>query len=445
MAVDRTRGTPLPDQLEAEIRGMVGRGELQPGARLPSTRRLAQALGVSRGVVVEAYDRLQRQGLLLIQQGAPVRVAAEVLGGAARVGPAPPARPAPTDPVVRLHPALVPSATFDRRAWRSALRTALEHATDDELRATEHHGHPQLRAAIVEQIARSRGVVAHAEHVVITSGVSHALTLLSALLRVRGPVAVEDPGFLLHRGLLAALGCELRPIPIDDQGMDIDALERSDARTVLLTPAHQMPLGQPMSAERRAALLRWVRSRDGLILEDDYDGELRYDRRSVRALQALDPDRVLYLGTTSKVLSPAIRIGWVVAPTDLLPAITATAAVLGGGPGNLDQVALATIVRSGAFDRAVGRLRRRCAAQRAALVAALGEHAPQLTVHGVQAGLMLALRAPATDPAAVMASAQRRRVELYAVPMATMLCCWSASVTCTSSAPRRWQRSLPTS
>lgn len=411
LTVDRASGVALPDQLESGIRAMVVRGELRAGARLPSTRGLAASLGVSRGVVVEAYDRLQRQGVLQTSQGAPVRVAA----GVEPVAP-PVAAPAAPDVALRLHPALVPPATFDRRAWRSALRRVLESVADDELRATDHRGRPELRAAVIEQIARSRGVSAGADAVLITSGVSHALTILAPLLAARGPVAVEEPGFLLHRGLLAALGCDVRPVSIDDHGIDVDALAATGARTVLLTPAHQMPLGQPMPAERRAALLQWVRASDGLILEDDYDGELRYDRRSVRALQALDPARVVYLGTTSKVLSPAVRIGWIVAPPALSDAIAMAAATIGGTPGTLDQAALADALRTGAFDRSVARLRRRCAVQRAALVAALAARAPDLGVHGVEAGLMVAVRARATDPVAVMQAAQARRTELYAVP-----------------------------
>ncbi len=185
---------------------------------------------------------------------------------------------------------------------------------------------------------------------------------------------------------------------------------------MLLTPAHQMPLGQPMAAEQRTALLAWAREADGLVLEDDYDGELRYDRRSVRALQALDPARVIYLGTTSKVLSPAVRIGWIIAPPDLRPSIAVAATTIGGTPGTVDQAALAVILQRGDFDRSVARLRRRCTAQRAALVAALAERAPELTVHGVEAGLMVAVRAAALDPAAVMQAAQARRVQLHAVP-----------------------------
>lgn len=412
VSVDRGSGVALPDQLEAAIRGMVVRGELRAGARLPSTRGLARALAVSRGVVVEAYDRLQRQGVLEIRQGAPVRVAA----GLAPADPAPaPPSPEPSY-VARLHPALVPPATFDRRAWRSALRRVLEQAADDDLRATDHRGLLELRAAIIEQVARSRGVSAAAGSVTVTSGVSHGLTILAPLLAARGPVAVEEPGFLLHRGLLAALGCDVRPVRVDGDGLDLAALHRSGARTVLLTPAHQMPLGQPMPAEQRTALLAWAREADGLVLEDDYDGELRYDRRSVRALQALDPARVVYLGTTSKVLSPAVRIGWIVAPPDLLPSIALAATAIGGTPGTVDQAALAVILQRGDFDRSVARLRRRCRVQRAALVAALAERAPELTVHGVEAGLMVAVRAVALDPAAVMHAAQARRVQLHAVP-----------------------------
>jgi GntR family transcriptional regulator / MocR family aminotransferase len=414
LALDRSSTRALPDQLEHALREMVACGELPAGTRLPSTRSLAAQLAVSRGVVVEAYDRLQRQGVLTTRQGAAVRVA-EGVDGPPRGASEAPALPAHDPYTLRLHPALVPPATFDRRAWRGLLRRALEEVSDDALRSTSHLGLPELRTAVVAQLARSRGVIAQPERVVVTSGVTHALQLLAPLLRGRGPVAVEEPGFLLHRATLAGAACELRPVPVDRDGIDVDALARSDARTVLLTPAHQMPLGYPLAADRRRELLRWARDTDALIVEDDYDGELRYDRQSVRALQALDPERVIYLGTTSKVLSPALRIGWIVAPSSQLAGIHLLATIAGATPGTLDQAALALALSTGAFDRSVARLRRRCTAQRQAMNAALAAALPHLRREGVEAGLTLTLRAPGLQASQVMACAELQRVELFAV------------------------------
>lgn len=412
IAVDRSSGRPLPDQLELAIRDLVATGALVSGARLPSSRALAEQLAVSRGVVVEAYDRLSRQGVLEVRQGAAPRISAAPAPVPPSTG-TPPA-PQPT-PRWRLHPALVPPGTFDRRAWRTLIRRALEEATDEELRSVDPVGLPRLRAALAEQLARSRGIVATPDRIAITSGVTHGLALLAPLLIGRGPVAVEQPGFAIHQGTLAALGCELRPIPTDRDGIDIDALAASGARSVLVTPAHDMPRGTPMSAERRAALLRWAAAADGLVLEDDYDGELRYDRRSVRALQGAGPDHVLYLGTTSKVLSPAIRVGWLIAPPAVAPGLSLLTTFGGGQPSTLEQVALAIAMRDGAFDRSVARLRRTAAARRAALVAALASALPEASVEGVPAGLAISLRVPGITAMALMAAAPTAGIEVYPV------------------------------
>lgn len=333
----------------------------------------------------------------------------ETSGAAA--GPSAPA------PLVRLHPALLPPSTFDRRAWGAAGRRALAAATDDDLRAVLPSGLPQLREAVAEQIQRSRGVACTAQDVLITSGTTHTLHALTPMLRARGPLAVESPGFMIHHGALASAGVELRPIPVSAAGLDLAALRASDATSVLVTAAHQMPLGHPMPAENRAALLAWARERDALVLEDDYDGELRYDRMSVRALQALDPSRVIYLGTTSKVLSPAVRVGWIVSPPALRDQIAAYAALAGGAPGNVTQLALTELMTRGEFDRGVSRLRRRLAAQRAALIDALARAAPQLEPLGVPAGLMLPLRSTSGDANSLMAAAAAAGIELVALDL----------------------------
>jgi GntR family transcriptional regulator/MocR family aminotransferase len=413
IAVDRASGRPLPDQLELAIRDLVASGALTGGARLPSSRALADQLSVSRGVVVEAYDRLRRQGVLEVQQGAAPRI-----GAAPAAAPAPPtpdrASP-PPGPRWRLHPALVPPGTFDRRAWRNLIRRALDEATDEELRAVEPVGLPRLRGALTEQLARSRGVVTAPERIAITSGVTHGLSMLAPLIKGRGPVAVEEPGFAIHQGTLAALGCELRPIPTDPDGIDVQALAASDARSILVTPAHDMPRGTPMSAERRTELLRWAAERDGLVLEDDYDGELRYDRRSVRALQGAGPEHVIYLGTTSKVLSPAIRIGWVVAPAALAASLPVLTTFAGGQPSMLEQVALAIAMREGVFDRSVARLRRTAAARRGALAEALAEAVPGAAVEGVPAGLAISLRIPGVAAMDLLRTAAAEGVEVVPV------------------------------
>ncbi len=451
LAVDRSAPAPLPDQIERELRARLGRRELHPGDALPSTRALAKELDVSRGVVVEAYDRLVRQGLLVARQGAAVRVseamtalpksdlatgdALEVTelaggddpaGGDDRAGGDDPA--ASDDPAtasrfagrpwrLRLHPALTPVGTLDRRAWGAAIRTALREAPDAALASLDSaSGDAGLRAALAAQLSRSRGVVTEPEHVAITSGVTDALRGLAPILHARGGrVAVEDPGFVIHRATLLGSNLEIVPVRTDADGIDVEALAEADVGAVLLTPAHQMPLGVPLSPERRGALVSWARERGALLLEDDYDGELRYDRRGVRSLHALAPDRVIYMGSTSKVLSHAVRVGWMVTPPELTGEAQGWRLACGAAPSSLIQLAFAEMVRTGAFDRGVARLRRRCAAQRAALIEALQAEAPDLTPTGVEAGLHVSVRVRGATSWSLVAAANERGVEAYAI------------------------------
>jgi GntR family transcriptional regulator/MocR family aminotransferase len=420
LAVDRAATTPLPDQVEHALRARMGRAELRPGDALPSTRALATELEVSRGVIVEAYDRLVRQGLLVARQGAAVRVS-DAIGS---VGEAPTAPAAPTWRL-RLHPAATPIGTLDRRAWGAATRAALREASEAAMANLDPVGDAGLRAAMAAQLSRSRGVVADPANIAITAGVGDSIRGLVPLLHARGGrIAVEEPGFLVHRSTLIGSGIDVVPIPADEHGIDVEALRAADVPAVLTTPAHQMPLGVPLSPERRAALVGWARERGALILEDDYDGELRYDRRGVRSLHALAPDRVIYMGSTSKVLSPAVRIGWLVSPPEVTGEVHGWRLGNGGAPSALIQLALAELVRSGGFDRSLARLRRRCAAQRAALVEALAAADATLTPTGVEAGLLVSVRVRGTSSWAIVAAANARGVELFAMddgPDAIML------------------------
>ncbi len=419
IAVDREARMPLPDQVERDLHALIVRAELAPGEVLPSSRALASELAVSRGVVVEAYDRLLRQGLLVSKPGGAVRVSPDLASGlaAGAVADRMPSATGEALPTLRfdLHPAHTPIGSLDRRAWAAAQRTALRDATEADLGSLDPAGTRTMREAVVAQLARSRGVVATAEQTAITAGVTDALHGLAPLLIARGGrVAVEDPGFGLHRATLIGAGLEVVPIRADEQGIDVVALAQADVCAALVTPAHQMPLGVPLVPERRAALVAWARERGAWLIEDDYDGELRYDRRGVRSLHGLAPDRVLYLGTTSKVLSPAVRVGWLVAPPELLDEVLAWRVSFGGAPSNLIQLTVAEYLRSGAFDRGVSRMRGRCAAQRAALVAALAETVPDLTTSGVEAGLHVSLRVPEIEPWKLVMAAQARGTQLFA-------------------------------
>lgn len=428
LAIDRGAAVPFPDQVERELRARIARRELEPGAVLPSSRALAQELEVSRGVIVEAYDRLVRQGLLVARQGAAVRVSSALGVGAgfpagAGASPDPGAVPTGTAPAtpapafrVSFHPAATPLGTFDRRAWGAATRTALRDGTEAELGSLDAAGSVALRTALTAQLSRSRGVVCEAADLAITAGVTDALRGLVPLLRARGGrVAVEEPGFPVHRATLLGSGLELVPVRADERGLDVAALAGAEVCAALVTPAHQMPLGVPMAPERRAALVAWARASGAWLLEDDYDGELRYDRQGVRSLHGLAPDRVLYMGTTSKVLSPALRLGWIVTPPAITDEVHAWRLTAGSTPSGVDQLIFAELVRSGAFDRGLARLRRRCAAQRAAFLEALAAADPTLVATGVAAGLHVSVRVPGVSSWALVAAAQARGVELFAL------------------------------
>ncbi|MCT9145574.1 aminotransferase-like domain-containing protein, partial [Streptomyces violarus] len=265
-------------------------------------------------------------------------------------------------------------------------------------------GSPELRAALAGYLSRARGVRADPERIVVCAGFAHGLKLLGTALRARGAraAAVESYGLDVHWRLLAASGLRTAPLPFDQLGTDPGELSGADA--VLLTPAHQFPMGVPLHRDRRAAVVDWARRTGGLVLEDDYDGEFRYDRQPVGALQGLDPDRVIYLGTASKSLAPGLRLAWMVLPPGLAEEVTAAK----GGVdtcGVLDQLTLAEFLASGAYDRHVRATRLRYRRRRDALVAAVTARAPGARVTGIAAGLHVLLRLPpGTEQSVVQAA-----------------------------------------
>ncbi|WP_344445055.1 PLP-dependent aminotransferase family protein, partial [Kitasatospora nipponensis] len=268
-------------------------------------------------------------------------------------------------------------------------------------------GRPELRHALAHYLARVRGVRADPERIVVCSGVAHALRLLYGGGVLRGPLAVEGYGLPFHRGLLTAAGVRTLALPVDGHGADTDALPAlRAARAVLLTPAHQFPTGDPLRPDRRAAVVAWARAGGRVILEDDYDGEFRYDRRPVGALQGLAPEHVVHLGSVSKSLSPALRLGWLVLPEPLVDPVLRAKGEREAWVSALDQLTLADLITSGAYDRHVRRMRQRYRRRRDRLVAVLAERAPQVRVTGIAAGLHAVLRLPpGTEPAALKAAA----------------------------------------
>lgn len=253
------------------------------------------------------------------------------------------------------------------------------------------------------------------DRIVVCSGFAHALRLLfdgaAPVLppAEHGPLAVEAYGLGFHRGLLAAAGVATVPLSIDELGARTGELARyPEVRTALLTPAHQFPTGGPLHPGRRAAVVDWARGRGGLLLEDDYDGEFRYDRQPVGALQGLDPERVVYLGSASKSLTPALRLGWMVLPDHLVDRVLAAKGEREGWASALDQLTLADFIDSGGYDRHVRRMRRRYRDRRDQLVAALAARAPHIEVSGIAAGLHAVLRLePGTERSVLKAAAYR--------------------------------------
>jgi GntR family transcriptional regulator/MocR family aminotransferase len=411
VALDRADGRPLRSQLEEQLRDGVRSGRLHAGTALPSTRALAAELGVARGVVVEAYGQLVAEGFLVAHRGAATRVA--------RVAPMEPPAPALA---ARLSPArfdfraeAADRGAFPRRAWLAAARRALADAPDVDLGYGAWEGAPALRTALAAYLGRTRGVVAEPERIVVTAGITQAIAMLAAILRRRGArrVVVEDPGFWQHRTVLERAGLELVPVAVDEAGLRTDALP--PAAAALVTPAHQMPTGAVLAPARRAQLLDWAAAHDALVLEDDYDGEYRYDREPVGALQGLDAGHVVYMGSTSKTLAPALRLGWMVLPSDLVATLAHERGWTDGGSPVLDQLTLAAFVERGELDRHLRRMRLRFRRRHDAVVVALARHLPEAQVGGAAAGLHVTVAlAPDTDVEAVVARAAQRGVGIFA-------------------------------
>ncbi|MFE1455479.1 PLP-dependent aminotransferase family protein [Streptomyces sp. NPDC058735] len=394
-------GPGLRRGLTNALRDAVRSGRLAPGTRLPSSRALAADLGIARNTVADAYADLVAEGWLTARQGSGTRVAGRTVVPPSGTAPRPRAR---SRPAYDLRPGSPDLASFPRAEWLRAARRALATAPYHALDYGDPRGRPELRSALAGYLSRARGVRADPERIVVCAGFAHGLRLLGTVLQSGGArtVAVESYGLDVHRGLLDAAGLDTVPLPFDRRGTDPG--ERAGADAVLLTPAHQFPMGVPLHRDRRAAVVDWARRTGGLVLEDDYDGEFRYDRQPVGALQGLDPDRVVYLGTASKSLAPGLRLAWMVLP----PGLAARVADAKGGVdtcGALDQLTLAEFLTSGAYDRHVRATRLRYRRRRDALVAAVTARAPEARVTGIAAGLHVLLRLPPGTERAVVQAA----------------------------------------
>jgi GntR family transcriptional regulator/MocR family aminotransferase len=414
LSVSRERSGTLGSQIEEQLRSAIREGALRAGARVPSTRDLARQLGISRRVAVDAYSQLAAEGYLSLRQGARPRVsdAGPAVADALETRELPPAR---STARFDFRPSVPDVSTFPRTAWLRSLREAVTSITDADLGYGDPNGLEVLRAALADYLGRVRGVVAEPARVVITSGYMQGLGIVCHTLAATGAsrVALEDPGDPEARLIIARAGLEAVPVRVDEAGMRIDELALSGADAVILTPAHQHPTGVVLSGERRKQLLAWLRDRDAIAVEDDYDAEYRYDRAAVGALQGLDPERIVYAGSASKTLAPALRLGWFVVPRGLVEAVSREKVLADRGTARIEQHAFADFLTRGELDRHLRRMRVRYRARRDTLVEALAEELPEATVHGIAAGLHATVELPdGHDEDAIRDEARRRRIQL---------------------------------
>ncbi|NEC87871.1 PLP-dependent aminotransferase family protein [Streptomyces sp. SID12501] len=383
--------------LERALRDAVRGGRLAPGVLLPATRRLADELGVSRGTVKAAYDQLVAEGYLSARQGAGTQVAALP---SADAGP-PEAHVHARVPRFDLRPGSPDVGTFPADAWLRALRRAIATAPSLAYDYGDPRGRIELRTALSGYLGRARGVLAPPERIVITSGYVQGLALLTRVLD-GATIAMEDPGLPFHREVVRRAGGRVVPVGVDERGARVEELAaRHEVAAVVVTPAHQYPTGVTLHPERRRALTDWARARDGLIVEDDYDGEFRYDRQPVGALQGMAPGQVAYIGTASKTLGPALRLGWMVLPPHLVDAVADAKLHSDFHTETIGQLALAELITSHAYDRHVRACRLRYRRRRDRLVELLGA---RRNVRGIAAGLHALVEV--ADEAAVLARAE---------------------------------------
>jgi GntR family transcriptional regulator/MocR family aminotransferase len=435
LRLDRSSGQPLRAQLEASLREAIRGGRLRAGERLPSSRELARELGVSRGMVQDCYGQLLAEGYLTSRGGSATRIA-DLSGQQA--GDQPEARQAVISPsassplrqaaepplIADFQPGVPDLSSFPRADWAWAVKQACAQAADADLGYGDPRGSVELREVLAGYLRRVRAADADPAQMIISTGFAQGISLvLRALAREAGVtrVAFEDPGYgsaqedETVRAVLA-MGIGVTYVPVDEHGLVVSELASSGAQAVVVTPAHQSPTGVVLSPARRQALTDWARRGGGYVLEDDYDSEFRYDKEPVGALQGLSPDRVFLLGTASKALAPAVRLGWVHAPAALAATVAEEKEMSDRGSCTLDQLALAALLTTGRYDRHLRRMRTVYAARRAALTDAFTRHAPRVRLTGLAAGFHALAPLPlGADETAVIAAARARRVGLHGI------------------------------
>jgi GntR family transcriptional regulator/MocR family aminotransferase len=401
---------PLRAQVQKYLRDGIAAGRLKPGVRLPPSRLLAAELGISRGVVVEAYAQLTAEGYLVTHGSGGTRVASGV-------GQPPSsqhrARPASSRRRFDLRAGLPDPALFPRRAWSAASAAALRELPDAALLYGPIEGQRRLREVLTAYLGRVRAIAADAEHTFITCGATHGLALLWGALRHEEVwrVAHEDPIWERIPATISQAGLEPTPIQVDGRGLSVADLYASGAQAVVVAPAHQYPTGVLMHPTRRLELVKWARETGGWIVEDDYDAEYRFSAKPMPPLRSIARDCVIYVGTASKVLAPSVRLGWLLVPPRLAPLVARQHSVAYAQPGMIEQTAFATLVDSGELDRHLRKTRSTYRARRATLLSSLTTMLPSLRMSGGAAGLHLLVSLPPhVREEAVVAAAAAREV-----------------------------------
>ncbi|MBT2507373.1 PLP-dependent aminotransferase family protein [Streptomyces sp. ISL-98] len=412
--------------IERALRAAIRDGRLAPGSRLPATRTLAAELGVARGTVTAAYEQLVAEGHLSARSGAgtvvsellPARVAGETRGatggtGGSASGALPPARH-------NLLPGRPDVSSFPVDAWLRAARRVLPRTEVEAFSVGDPRGHIALRTALAGYLGRTRGVLADPERIIVTTGFMQGLGLLARVLHDDGcrTVAMEDPCAPFHREVVRRAGPGVVPLPVDELGASGHVPDGAGA--VVVTPAHQAVLGVVLAPERRRALVEWAASGGGLVAEDDYDGELRYGRQPVGALQGIAPEHVAYLGTASKILGPGIRLGWMVLPERLVDAVADAKFYADMQTEVIGQLVLAELITSHEYDRYVRAQRLRYRRRRDQLLRRLADEVPWVKVHGAAAGVQLALELPLGGPTEDEVCARAAARGLRLIPLATV-------------------------
>jgi GntR family transcriptional regulator / MocR family aminotransferase len=411
LSISPKSGGPIHVQVERALKEAIRSGRLHLGMPLPSTRALARDLGVSRGVIVEAYEQLIAEGYLAARAGSKTFVAA---GSSAVTDQRDEQSPPP--PKFDFRPGLPDLSHFPREAWGRAMRRAIRDIHPAQLSYNEPQGARALREDLCDYLGRVRGVLTHPGQIVICNGFAQSLAIISQALRKRGArhIAIEDPSHRDLRRIVSDAGLVPVEVPVDERGIRVDVLEQMQIQAVLITPAHQFPTGSVLVPERRQWLADWSIRRSAFIIEDDYDAEYRYDRGPVGAMQGLAPERVIYTGSLSKILAPALRLGWMIVPAEIYATVEDCKRYADLGSPILEQLTFAEFLRQGELDRHLRRMRSIYRLRRDALIAALARHLPDWRPTGAAAGLHLVAELPASlDDQEVVRLSATRSIRVY--------------------------------